>query len=123
MERLRTDELVTLALKETSRAVLIGYGRTEVSDRARAVRSSDLDEAAANLQLALSRGFKDAARLRAAPDAPFLLARDELECRDRAPGILRAARIPTSQGLGRSLNLSKSRQREPETREPRGRRE
>ncbi len=47
------DELITLALKETSRAVLIGYGRTDVSERGKAVRELDLDQAADNLQLAI----------------------------------------------------------------------
>ena len=75
------DDLVTLALKETSRAVMIGDGKTEVSDRAKAVRSLDLDQAAANLQLAIARGFKNAARIKAYPDAPFLLARDDLSPR------------------------------------------
>ena len=73
------DELVALALKETSRAVLIGYGRTDVSDGAKAVRKLDLDEAAGNLRLAFARGFKDLSRLKAHPDAPFLLSRDDLK--------------------------------------------
>jgi eukaryotic-like serine/threonine-protein kinase len=74
----RPDELVALVLKETERAVLIGYGRTEISERARAVRKLDLDQAAANLQLAIARGFKDVRRLEAHPDASFLLSRDDL---------------------------------------------
>ena len=55
MESRSPDELITLALKETSRAVLIGYGRTDVSERGKAVRELDLDQAAANLQLAFAR--------------------------------------------------------------------
>jgi hypothetical protein len=73
------DELVTLALKETSRAVLIGYGRTTVSERAKAVRKRDLDEAAGNLLLAIARGFKGLSRLKAHPDAQFLFSRDDLK--------------------------------------------
>ena len=69
----------TLALKETSRAVLIGYGRTDVSERGKAVRELDLDQAADNLQLAIVRGFKDLNRLKAHPDAPFLLSRDDVK--------------------------------------------
>jgi serine/threonine-protein kinase len=73
------DELAALSLKETGRAVLIGFGKTEISERAKVVRKLDLDQAADNLQLAIARGFKDLRRLEAHPDAPFLLARDELE--------------------------------------------
>jgi hypothetical protein len=73
------DALVALALKETSRAVLIGYGRTDVSDRAKSVRKLDLDEAASNLQLAIARGFKDLGRLKAHPDAPLLLSRVDVK--------------------------------------------
>ena len=47
------EALVDLALKETSRAVLIGYGRTDVSEQGKAVRELDLDQAAGNLQLAI----------------------------------------------------------------------
>jgi tetratricopeptide (TPR) repeat protein len=73
------DELVTLALKETSRAVLIGFGRTDVSEQAKAVRKLDLDQAAGHLQLGIARGFKDLSRLKADPDAQFLLSRDDLK--------------------------------------------
>ena len=85
------DELVALALKETSRAVLIGFGRTDVSKRAKAVRKLDLDQAAGNLQLAIERGFKDLNRLKAHPDAPFLLSRDDLKS---AIAGLESARLP-----------------------------
>ena len=73
------DELVDLALKETSGAVVIGLGKTDVSQRAKAVRELDLDQAAANLRLAVERGFKDLNRLEAHPDAPVLLSRDDLK--------------------------------------------
>jgi tetratricopeptide (TPR) repeat protein len=91
------DDLVTLALKETNRAVLIGYGKTEVSDRAKAVRSLDLDQAAANVQLAIARGFKNAARIKACPDAAFLLARDDLSAAIAA--LESSERSPRSQPL------------------------
>jgi eukaryotic-like serine/threonine-protein kinase len=73
------DVLVDLALKETTRAVLIGFGRTDVSDRAKVVRNLDLDQAAGNLRLALERGFQDVNRLKSHPDASFLLSRDDLK--------------------------------------------
>jgi eukaryotic-like serine/threonine-protein kinase len=72
-------ELVDLALKETSRAVMIGYGKTEISERAQAVRKRDLDQAAGNLQLAIERGFKDLDRLKAHPNAQFVLSRADLK--------------------------------------------
>ena len=73
------DELVDLAFKETSRALVIGYGRTDVSDQAKVVRNLDLDQVAANLRLAIERGFKEADRLKAHPDASFVLSRGDLK--------------------------------------------
>jgi hypothetical protein len=58
---------------------LIGFGKTEISERARAVRKLGLDEAADHLRLAIARGFKDLPRLEAHPDAPFLLTRDDVQ--------------------------------------------
>ena len=52
-------ELATLALKETSLAAVIGYGKTPVSPAALSVRELDLDQAATNLKLAIARGFRD----------------------------------------------------------------
>lgn len=71
--------LVDLAFKETGRALLIGSGRTPISDRAKAVRELDLDQAADHLRLAIERGFKDVDRLKAHPDASFLLSRPDLK--------------------------------------------
>jgi tetratricopeptide (TPR) repeat protein len=79
------DELVDLALKETSRAVMIGYGKTEISERAQAVRKRDLDQAAGNLQLAIERGFKDLDRLKAHPDAQFVLSQGDLKAAIAGP--------------------------------------
>ena len=62
-------KLVTLALRETARAVLIGYGKTPIPDRARSVRELDLDQTAANLSRAISLGFKDLPMLRQNPDS------------------------------------------------------
>jgi serine/threonine-protein kinase len=91
------DELVALALKETSRAILIGYGRTNVSERAKAVRELYLEEAAGNLQLAFARGFKDFSRLKAHPDAPLLLSRDDLK--SAIAGLEPSTRTPESQPI------------------------
>ena len=65
-------ELATLALKQTSLAALIGYGKTPVSPAALSVRELDLDQAAANLQLAIARGFRDIRMLQSHPDSQIL---------------------------------------------------
>ncbi len=52
--------LASEAMRQTAQAVLIGYGKTPLTDAARSVRQLDLDEAAANLRLAISLGFIDA---------------------------------------------------------------
>ncbi|MFI5460821.1 MAG: protein kinase, partial [Isosphaerales bacterium] len=72
-------ELAALALRQSSRAVLIGYGKTPISDPARSVRELDLDQAVASLRLAIFLGFKDLATLRADPDSWILLARADLQ--------------------------------------------
>src|SRR5262249_41436844 len=72
-------EIAELALQQATRAVLIGYGKTPIGPPAQIVRKLDLNQAAANLRLALSRGFKDLARLRAHPDSAALLARADLQ--------------------------------------------
>ncbi len=72
-------ELVDLAFVELDRAVVIGFGKTPVSDRARAVREFDLDQAVMNVKLAIARGFRDLSKLRSHPDSMFLLARDDLK--------------------------------------------
>jgi tetratricopeptide (TPR) repeat protein len=72
-------ELADLALRQATRAVLIGYGKTLISPPAQRVRELDLDQAAANLRRALSQGFDDRARIRAHRDAAALLARPELQ--------------------------------------------
>jgi len=73
------SELAALALRQSSRAGLIGYGKTPITDPAKSVRELDLDQAAANLRLAISFGFKDLASLRADPDSWILLARADLK--------------------------------------------
>jgi serine/threonine-protein kinase len=72
-------ELANLALKEVGQAALIGYGKTPISGRARAVRDLDLDLAAAHLRLAISHGFTDLKRLEAHPDFGVLLTHADLK--------------------------------------------
>jgi len=77
-ERRPAVESVDLAFKQLQTANVIGYGATPVSDPARAVRELDLDQAAANLRLAIARGFRDLRKLRSHPDATVLLGRGDL---------------------------------------------
>jgi serine/threonine-protein kinase len=72
-------ELVELALKEAARAASIGYGKTEVSRQGQSVRQLDLDQAAANVILAVDHGFSDLPMLRSRPEAEPLLARDDVK--------------------------------------------
>ncbi len=98
------DELVALCLKETSRAVMIGYGKTEISEPGQAVRKLDLDQAAENLNLAIARGFKDLDRLLAHPDAAFLLKRDDLKSAlARLKASKKAAHVSRNQKHGYAL--------------------
>jgi serine/threonine protein kinase/tetratricopeptide (TPR) repeat protein len=71
-------ELARLALQETDRAALIGYAKTPISEPARLVRDRDLDQAADNLRMAVSLGFRDLAMLRADPESWLLLSRADL---------------------------------------------
>ncbi len=73
------SELVDLAFRQLERALVIGYGKTSVSDRARAVRELELDQAADNVRLAIARGFNDLRKLRSHPDSTFLLSREDLK--------------------------------------------
>ncbi len=72
-------ELAALALKETSLAALIGYGKTPVPPAALIIREHDLDQAVANLQLAVARGFKDLRMIQAHPDSQLLLSRKDVK--------------------------------------------
>jgi tetratricopeptide (TPR) repeat protein len=72
-------ELADLALRQATRAALIGYGKTPITDAARAVRELDLEQAVANLRMAFDRGFRDLAKLRSDPYSSALLARAELQ--------------------------------------------
>ncbi len=72
-------ELVDLAARLAVRADVIGYGATPVLRAGQNVRELDRDQAAATLRLALTRGFKDFARLRANLDLVPLLDRKDLK--------------------------------------------
>ena len=72
-------ELVDSAFRQLERAVAIGYGKTSVSERARAVRELDLDQSAANLRLAIEQGFRDLRMLQSHADSQFVLSRDDLK--------------------------------------------
>jgi hypothetical protein len=72
-------ELVALALKQTGLATLIGYGKTPVSPQALSVRELDLDQAVADLKLAIARGFRDLPMLRSHPDSQILLSREDFK--------------------------------------------
>jgi len=85
-------ELAALALKEASRSMLIGYGKTPIPQDAKPARDRDRDLAAADLRLAITQGFTDLAMIRSHPDSAALLERDDLkslmkglEAPDRAP--------------------------------------
>jgi tetratricopeptide (TPR) repeat protein len=72
-------DLATLALKEASQAALIGYGKTPVPAPGKAVAQLDLDQAAANLRLAVSLGFRDLSMVRSHLYSTLLLSRDDLQ--------------------------------------------
>lgn len=71
-------ELAGLALRRTTRAAMIGYGKTSISPAASIVRDLDLDQAAEDLRMAVSLGFRDLDMLRADPDSWLLLSRADL---------------------------------------------
>ncbi len=72
-------EMVGLAFDLLNRALVIGYGKTPISDRARAVRELELEQASECVRLAIERGFNDLPKLRSHPDSPFLLSRAEVK--------------------------------------------
>jgi serine/threonine protein kinase/tetratricopeptide (TPR) repeat protein len=72
-------ELVALVGEELNRVTLIGYGKTTVGALGGSVRQLDLDQAAANLRLAIALGYSDLGRLRSDPRYAILLARDDLK--------------------------------------------
>jgi tetratricopeptide (TPR) repeat protein len=72
-------ELAALALKETKLASILGYGKTPVAPAGLAVRELDMDQAAANLQLAVAQGFRDLRILQSDPESSFLLSREDVK--------------------------------------------
>ena len=71
-------ELVALAGEEASRATVIGYGKTTVNPQGGAVRQLGLDQAAANLRLAITLGYSDLGTLRSDPRYELLLSRGDI---------------------------------------------
>jgi serine/threonine protein kinase/tetratricopeptide (TPR) repeat protein len=57
-------KLAVRALGTAKQALLIGYGKSPISDSARSIRERELKQAVADLTLAISLGFKDLATLR-----------------------------------------------------------
>jgi serine/threonine-protein kinase len=72
-------ELVELALKLTSRAATIGYGKSPKSAPVQSVRDLDLTQAAANLRQAVDQGFRDLRTIQSHPDSALLLSRDDVK--------------------------------------------
>jgi eukaryotic-like serine/threonine-protein kinase len=73
------QRLADLALSQTSRAALIGYGKTLVTGKAKSARDADLDVAADNLKLAIDLGYTDVARLQSKPDSAILIERADIK--------------------------------------------
>jgi eukaryotic-like serine/threonine-protein kinase len=71
-------DLAGLALRQTTRAAMIGYGKTPIGRAAMLVRELDLDQAAEDLRMAVSLGFRDLGKLRADLDSWLLLSRPDL---------------------------------------------
>ena len=105
--------LANLALVQVGRAALIGYGKTPLAGPGRLARDLDLDLAAINLKLAMTRGFTDLPAVRSRPESTVLLERDDikplisgLESRKSSAAANRPNRTPEGRDLrlhGRSL--------------------
>jgi hypothetical protein len=72
-------DLAALALTQTGRAALIGYGKDPISAPGKSIRELDLEHAASNLRLAISNGFTDLRLLKSNPDSNLLLSRDDVK--------------------------------------------
>ena len=75
------QELAKLALQQVTRAALVGYGKTPISEPARSIREIDLDQAAENLRMAVSLGFRDLGMLLADPESWLLRSREPISNR------------------------------------------
>jgi hypothetical protein len=71
--------LANLGLVQVGRAALIGYGKTPLVGTGRQARDLELDLAAMNLKLAITRGFTDVPLLRSRPESTVLLERDDVK--------------------------------------------
>ncbi len=72
-------ELLDLALEHLGKATMFGYGKPVPSGRSPAVRELDLDQAAADLKLAIDLGLRDPGKLKSRPESTFLLSRDDVK--------------------------------------------
>jgi serine/threonine-protein kinase len=73
-----TDGLVDLATSHAARANLVGYGKTPVPQAGQRARELDRDQASADLQLAIAKGFTHIHSLRDNLDLGPLLDRQDL---------------------------------------------
>jgi eukaryotic-like serine/threonine-protein kinase len=73
-----SGERIALVGEELKRASVIGYGKTTVPAEGRLVRELVLDQAAANLRLAIGLGYSDLDMLRSDPRYALLLSRDDI---------------------------------------------
>ena len=95
------EELANLALAQTSSGRPDWLRQDPSRRQGRSVRDLDLDLAAANLKLAITRGFTDMPMLRSRPESPILLERDDIKPLDRATSNP-ARRPPASQRRNKS---------------------
>ena len=86
--------LANLALVQVARAALIGYGKTPLVGSGRQARDLDLDLAAMNLKLAITRGFTDLPMLRSRPESTALLERDDIKPLDQGDSNLTNRPLP-----------------------------
>jgi serine/threonine protein kinase len=74
----KAGELADLAMKETTEAARVGYGRVPLEPAAEQVRHLELDLAASLLRLAIEGGFRDFDALRKKPESWLLLSRPDI---------------------------------------------
>ena len=72
-------DLVALVTEEVNRATVVGYGRTALAAPGETARQLGLDQAAANLRLAIELGYSDLSKLRSDTRNTILLSRDDLK--------------------------------------------
>ncbi len=74
-----SKELLDLTLEHLEKATMFGYGKPVPSGLALAVRELDLDQAAADLKLAVDYGLRDLGKLTSRPESMLLLSRDDVK--------------------------------------------